>query len=103
MSDMYEFHVKGPLDDRWSDWFGGLTMRHQKDATTVLAGAVVDQAALHGVLVRIRDLSLPLLSAKRVPGLWTTLGVWLVVLAVAMDLTGALLGVAPKVSRRKPI
>ena len=65
MSDMYEFHVKGHLDKRWSEWFGGLTIRHQEDGTTVLVGPIVDQAALHGVMVRIRDLGLPLLSVKR--------------------------------------
>ena len=65
MSDIYEFQVKGLLDKRWSEWFGGLTIRHQEDGTTVLVGPVVDQAALHGVMVRIRDLGLPLLSVKR--------------------------------------
>ena len=66
MSDMYEFHVKGLLDKRWSEWFGGLTIRHQEDGTTVLVGPVVDQAALHGVIVRIRELGLPLLSVNAV-------------------------------------
>ena len=65
MSGMYEFHVKGLLDKRWSEWFGGLTIRHQEDGTTLLVGPVVDQAALHGVMVRIRDLGLPLLSLRR--------------------------------------
>ena len=68
MSDMYEFHVEGHLHDRWSDWFGGLTIRHHEDGTTVLVGSVVDQAALHGVIVRIRDLGLPLLSVRRAVG-----------------------------------
>ena len=66
MSDMYEFHVKGLLDKRWSHSFGGLTIRHQEDGTTVLVGPVVDQSALHGVIVRIRDLGLPLLSVNAV-------------------------------------
>ena len=66
MSDMYEFQVKGLLNKRWSDWFGGLTIRHQDDGTTVLVGPVVDQAALYGVMVRIRDLGLPLLSVNAV-------------------------------------
>lgn len=66
MSDMYEFHVKGHLNNRWSQWFGGLTIRRQEDGTTVLVGPVVDQAALHGVIVLIRDLGLPLLSVNAV-------------------------------------
>ena len=66
MSDMYEFHVKGHLNNRWSQWFGGLTIRRQEDGTTVLVGPVVDQSALHGVIVRICDLGLPLLSLNAV-------------------------------------
>jgi hypothetical protein len=65
MSDTYELRVKGHLDDRWSDWFGGLAMRRQADGTTVLTGPIVDQAELHGVINRIRDLGLPLLSVQR--------------------------------------
>lgn len=65
MSDTYELRVKGHLDDRWSDWLGGLSVRRQKDGTTVLAGPIVDQAALHGVINRIRDLGLPLLAVNR--------------------------------------
>ena len=66
MGDIYEFRIKGHLGDRWSDWLGGLTIHHQEDGTTVLVGPVVDQAALHGLIVRIRDLGVPLLSVKRV-------------------------------------
>ena len=65
MSESYRFRVRGHLDDRWSDWFGGLTIQHQEDGTSVLAGPVVDQAALHGLITRIRDLGLPLLSVRR--------------------------------------
>ena len=65
MSEIYQFHVEGHLDDRWSDWLGGLAVQRQEDGTTLLVGAVVDQAALHGVITRIRDLGLPLLSVKR--------------------------------------
>ena len=66
MSDAYELRVQGHLDDRWSDWLGGLTVRRQADGTTVLAGSIVDQAGLHGVITRIRDLGLPLLSVQRI-------------------------------------
>ena len=66
MVDIYRFRVKGHLNDRWSDWLGGLAVQRQDDSTTVLVGPVVDQAALHGVIIRIRDLGLPLLSVKRV-------------------------------------
>jgi hypothetical protein len=66
MSDAYELRVQGHLDDRWSDWLGGLDVRRQADGTTVLAGSIVDQAGLHGVITRIRDLGLPLLSVQRI-------------------------------------
>jgi hypothetical protein len=65
MSDTYELRVNGHLDDRWSDAIGGLAMQRQPDGTTLLVGPVVDQAALHGVINRIRDLGLPLLSVQR--------------------------------------
>jgi hypothetical protein len=69
MSDAYELRVQGHLDDRWSDRLGGLDVRRQADGTTVLAGSVIDQAGLHGVITRIRDLGLPLLSVQRIgPG-----------------------------------
>ena len=66
MVDTYRFRVRGHLNDRWSDWLGGLAIHLQEDGTTLLAGPVVDQAALHGVIIRIRDLGLPLLSVRRV-------------------------------------
>ena len=62
----YLFQVTGHLDDRWSDRLGGLAIERQEDGTTLLVGPVVDQAALHGVIIRIRDLGLPLLSVSRV-------------------------------------
>lgn len=65
MADTYRFRVRGHLDDGWSDWFGGLSVQRRADGTTVLAGPVVDQAALHGVIARIRDLGLPLLSVRQ--------------------------------------
>lgn len=66
MADTYQFRVYGRLDDGWSDWFGGLAIHDRVDGTTVMVGPVVDQAALHGVIGRIRDLGLPLLSVQRV-------------------------------------
>ncbi len=66
MVDTYRVRVKGRLEDRWSDWLGGLAVQRQEDGTTVLVGPIVDQAALHGVIARIRDLGLPLLSVRRV-------------------------------------
>jgi hypothetical protein len=63
---VYQIRVRGAIDVGWSDWFGGLTVCPQADGTTLLAGPVRDQAALHGLLVKIRDLGLPLLSVERV-------------------------------------
>ncbi len=61
----YEIRVGGHLDARWAAWFDGLTLVHASDGTTVLSGPVADQAALHGVLARIRDLGLPLVAVTR--------------------------------------
>jgi hypothetical protein len=66
MVNMYRIRVSGHLDDRWLDWLGGLAIHRQADGTTMLAGPVVDQAALHGVIACIRNLALPLLSIERV-------------------------------------
>src|SRR4051794_6295496 len=66
MGDTYRIRVGGHLDDRWSDWLEGLGIQREADGSTVLAGPVVDQAALHGVIARIRDLGLPLLAMTRV-------------------------------------
>jgi hypothetical protein len=57
-----EIRIQGLLEPRWSAWFDGLTITADEDGTTVLHGPVADQAALHGVLQKIRDLGLPLLS-----------------------------------------
>ncbi len=65
----YEIRVKGRLDTRWAAWFDGLTLTHGSDGTTVIYGPVADQAALHGLLQKIRDLGLPLISVNHVaPG-----------------------------------
>ena len=66
---LYEIRIKGHLDDRWEDWFEGLTITLEDNGDTLLTGPVVDQAALHGLLRKVRDLSIPLLSVNRVePG-----------------------------------
>jgi hypothetical protein len=65
----YEIRLKGHLDARWANRFEGLSLSYGSDGTTVLSGPVVDQAALHGVLRKVRDLGLPLLSVIEVePG-----------------------------------
>ena len=61
---VYEIRVKGQLDLRWSDWFDGFSISPVGDGETLLIGTVADQAALHGVLHKIRDLGLPLLSVQ---------------------------------------
>lgn len=58
----YELRIEGHLDPRWSAWFGGLTLIRQDDGTTTLRGAVTDQAELHGLLSKVRDLGVTLLS-----------------------------------------
>jgi hypothetical protein len=62
----YEIRVRGVLDHRWSAWFDGLAIGTGEPGQTVLAGPVADQAALHGLLTKIRDLGLPLLSLRQV-------------------------------------
>lgn len=63
---VYQIRVKGNLDPQWSDWFDGLAITPQANDETLLAGPVTDQGALHGLLAKIRDLGLPLLSLERV-------------------------------------
>lgn len=61
----YEIRLYGHLADRWTTWFDGLTLVRHEDGTTVISGAVVDQAALHGLLQRVRDTGLPLVSVEQ--------------------------------------
>lgn len=60
----YEIRLKGHLDDRWAEWFEGLTITLEDNGDTLLTGPVIDQAALHGLLKKVRDLGLPLLSVS---------------------------------------
>ena len=62
----YAIRVAGHLDARWAAWFDGLTVAHDGDGTTVISGPIADQAALHGVLARVRDLGLQLVAVTPV-------------------------------------
>ena len=64
---IYEIHVEGHLADRWSDWFDGLAIRNESNGETTLTGCLADQAALYGVLRKIHDLNLILISVSRLP------------------------------------
>ena len=61
----YEIRIKGHLDAQWADWFGCLTITLEENGDTLLTGPVIDQAALHGLLRKVRDLGIPLLSVNR--------------------------------------
>ncbi len=58
----YELRIKGHLDDQWAAWFEGMTLKLQDNGDTLLTGRVIDQAALHGLLRKVRDLGMPLIS-----------------------------------------
>jgi hypothetical protein len=62
----YEIRVDGILDESWSDWFDGLQLTHQPEGVTLLSGTIRDEAALHGLIRKICDLGLPLISLARV-------------------------------------
>jgi hypothetical protein len=64
----YEVRVLGHLDDHWSAWFGELAVARHEDGTSTLTGPVVDQAELHGILARLRDIGVTLLSVETPPG-----------------------------------
>ncbi len=66
----YEIRIRGHLDDRWTGWFDGLTITMKEDGDTLITGPVVDQAALHSLLRKVRDLGMPLLSVNRVKPGW---------------------------------
>ena len=63
---IYQIRIKGHLGRQWTEWFGGLTITLEDNGDTLITGLVVDQAALHGLLRKVRDLGVPLLSVNRV-------------------------------------
>jgi hypothetical protein len=65
-SRLYEIRLKGHLNKRWADWFEGLTITLEDNGDTLLTGLVIDQAALHGLLKKVRDLGMPLVSVRPV-------------------------------------
>ena len=67
---VYQIRIKGHLGPQWTEWFGGLSITLEDNGETLLTGPVVDQAALHGLLRKIRDLGIPLISAIRVNPPW---------------------------------
>jgi hypothetical protein len=65
MCDHYQIRISGHIDQGWSDWFDALTITTTRDGDTLLSGPIRDQAQLHGLLARVRDLALPLVSVNR--------------------------------------
>ena len=63
---IYQIRIEGHLGARWANWFGGMTITPEEGGETLLTGPVADQAALHGLLRKVRDLGMPLISAVRV-------------------------------------
>ncbi len=63
---LYEIRLQGHLDHRWTAWFDGLSISNESDGSTVIRGEVVDQSALHGLLQKVRDIGLPLVSVTRI-------------------------------------
>jgi len=63
---LYQIRIKGHLDRQWTDWFGGLAIMLEENGDTLLTGLVIDQAALHGLLKKVRDLGMPLVSVNSV-------------------------------------
>ena len=65
-SKNYQIRIKGHLDNSWSDWFGNMTVLLENNGDTIVSGPVMDQAALHGLLKRVRDLGMPLISVNQI-------------------------------------
>lgn len=63
---VYQIRIKGHLGSQWTEWFAGLTITLEEDGNTLLTGIIIDQAALHGLLKKVRDLGIPLLSINSV-------------------------------------
>jgi len=63
---LYEIRVKGHLDQHWSEWFNGMTVTNETNGDTVISGSVVDQAALHSLLIKVYNLNLTLISVSRI-------------------------------------
>ena len=64
----YEIRIKGHLDDRWADWFERMTITLEDNGNTLLTGPVVDQAALHGLIQKLRDMGITLIALTQIPG-----------------------------------
>jgi hypothetical protein len=60
----YRIVVKGHLESKWSEWFDGMTIQNLPEGKTAISGSIVDQAALHGLLIKVRDMGLPLVSVR---------------------------------------
>jgi hypothetical protein len=73
-TDRYEIIVEGHLDERWSAWFDGLVLTRRPDATTAIHAAGIDQAALHGLLARVRDIGVRLVAVRRIDDAGTVEG-----------------------------
>ncbi len=70
--EIFEIRLKGHLDTRWARWFEGMTITLTEEGDTLLTGQIADQAALHGLLKKVRDAALPLRSLRCLPPDWTT-------------------------------
>jgi hypothetical protein len=66
MQEQYHIRVKGHLSQQWNDWFDGFNITNLENGEALLSGSVADQAALHGILIKVRDLGLPLIALCRV-------------------------------------